>query len=389
MCKLTTYTLIVVAMLLGFATNSLAQETEYERKPVKVIPVNRPEFAAMADFTTYFDNKEYASIDNSLSETLFSARLTPKISLDWRSTPEGGDYGFRAHSLVFGVDMFQDFGHNSKFLSDVKVQMYYNFSTPSVDIFAGIFPRSKMFGMRSTLFFDRDYRYYNNRIQGLLMRYGGGEEWKSFIELAMDYDGMRSFDRRESFMIMSSGRWVRPIPHLGLTFGYDFLMGHYAKDYNPETADGVVDNLMFTPVVRFDHTFRWGGEGLPLTIGAEARYILSLQRDRLMENTWQAPMGGELMVELEFWYIDLRNRLYLGQNLLTHYGRYGSSLYHGSPLYATTEGIYNTIEIGCNSHFSNFVDLEVGVMIDYDGRGWGTRQYIALNIELWPIKFKK
>jgi hypothetical protein len=108
-----------------------------------------------------------------------------------------------------------------------------------------------------------------------------------------------------------------------------------------------------------------------------------------MENTWQAPMGGELMIELEFWYINLRNRLYLGQNLLTHYGRYGSSLYHGSPLYATTEGIYNTIEIGCNSHFSNFVDLEVGVMIDYDGRGWGTRQYIALNIELWPIKFKK
>ena len=57
-------------------------------------------------------------------------------------------------------------------------------------------------------------------------------------------------------------------------------------------------------------------------------------------------------------------------------------------MYASTEGIYNTIEIGCNSHFSNFVDLEVGVMIDYDGRGWGTRQYIALNIELWPIKFK-
>ena len=379
---------MVVAVLLGFATSSFAQETEYERKPVKVIPVKRPEFSAMADFTTYFDNKEYASIDNSLSETLFSARLTPKVSLDWSSTPEGNEYGFRAHSLVFGVDMFQDFGHNSKFLSDVKVQMYYNFCTPSVYIYAGIFPRSKMFGMRSTLFFDHDYRYYNNRIQGLLIRYGGGEEWKSFIEFAMDYDGMRSFDRRESFMIMSSGRWVSPIPHIGLTFGYDFLMGHYAKDYNPDTADGVVDNLMFTPVIRYDHTFRWGGEGLPLTVAAEARYILSLQRDRLMENIWQAPMGGELMVELEFWYINLRNRLYLGQGLLTHYGRYGSALYHGSPLYASTEGIYNTIEIGCNSHFSNFVDLEVGVMIDYDGRGWGTRQYIALNIELWPIKFK-
>ena len=65
-------------MLLGFATNSLAQETEYERKPVKVIPVNRPEFAAMTDFTTYFDNKEYASIDNSLFKlSKYSANQPP------------------------------------------------------------------------------------------------------------------------------------------------------------------------------------------------------------------------------------------------------------------------------------------------------------------------
>lgn len=388
MHKLAINTLLVVAMLMGVAASVYAQGAEHESTLFITVPVNRPTFSALADFATYFDNKEYASIDNSLSETLFGARLTPMISLDWSSTPEGGDYGFRSHSLVFGADMFQDFGHDSKFLSDIKVQMYYNFMTPSVDIYAGIFPRSKMYGLRSTLFFDHDYRYYNNRIQGLLLRCGG-EEWGSYVEFAMDYDGKRSFEKREKFIIMSSGRWVVPQRGGALSLGYDFLMGHYAKDYNPETADGVVDNLMLTPVVRYDHTFRWGGVGMPLTVAAEARYILSLQRDRLMENTWQAPMGGELMVELEFWYIHLRNRLYLGKNLFTYYDRYGSALYHGSPLYATPKGIYNTIEIGCNSHFSNFVDLEVGVTIDYDGRGWGTRQYIALNIALWPIDFRK
>lgn len=386
MRKLAIHTLLVVALLLGFATHSVAQ---------KSVRFESPTLEPRAEFATYFDNKEYASVDNSLSGTIFSARLTPKLALCWDTTPEGDVDNPRSHEVVLGADMFQDFGHDSKFLSDINVQMYYKFENRRVEVDAGIFPRSRMRGLRSTLFFDHDYRYYNNRIQGVYARYGSD----SYVEFAMDYDGMRSYERRESFMIMSSARKYILGPQVGfgdMHLGYDFLMGHYAKDYNPNTADGVVDNLMLTPLIGYTHTFDLGyrkNSNLRrpnIYLLAEAKYILSMQRDRLHENVWRTEQGVEILVEAGCCGAILRNRLYLGDNLLTHYNRYGGNVYHGSPLYATTKGIYNTIEVGYRSTLSFFIDLEAGVTIDYDGRGWGTRQYIALCIDLWPgIKLRK
>lgn len=380
MRKLAIYTVLVMAMLLSFATSTMAQ---------KVVKFETPTFCPRVEFATYFDNKEYASVDNSLSGTIFSARLTPKFALCWDTTPEDEWENPRLHEVVLGADMFQDFGHNSKFLSDINVQMYYRFESPKVEVDAGIFPRSRMRGLRSTLFFDHDYRYYNNRIQGVYARYGAD----SYVEFAMDYDGMRSYEKRESFMIMSSARKYIRFHHLAggdMHLGYDFLMGHYAKDYNPDTADGVVDNLMLTPLIGYSHWFDTGGGRQNLNLVAELKYILSLQRDRLHENIWKAPMGVEILIEAKWYGAILRNRLYLGDNLLTHYNRYGANVYHGSPLYATTKGIYNTIEFGYKQHLASFIDLEAGVTIDYDGRGWGTRQYISLNIDLWPgIKLAK
>lgn len=36
-----------------------------------------------ADFATRFDNREYANNDFNESQTLFSARLTPRIGVEW------------------------------------------------------------------------------------------------------------------------------------------------------------------------------------------------------------------------------------------------------------------------------------------------------------------
>ncbi len=329
-----------------------------------------------ADFATLFDNTEYSTMSYAgRSETLFSARLTPYLGVEWSQNSR----------LVFGADLVQDFGHDSKFVSDVNVLMYYNLSLPKVKVFAGIFPRGEMYGLRTPLFFDRGYRYYHNRIQGVMARYGATD--RSFVEFAMDYTGMRSVDTRESFMIMSAARHTLPC---GFGFGYDLLMGHYAKDYNPATADGVVDNLMATPFIRFDYSLAVGGGSAPISLGAEARYIVSLQRDRHAENVWRAPMGGEILVEAEWYGVSLRNRLYLGGNLLTHYDRYGADLYYGVPFYRTMEGIYDAIELSYNRSFcDNTLSVEAGISLDYDGVGWGTRQFILLGVNFGgKIPFK-
>lgn len=362
MRKLVVNTLLFVALFIG------------------VQPTSAQEFVVGANFATLFDNTEYASMTyDGGSETLFSARLTPKIGFRWAE---------RNH-LILGVDLVQDFGNNAKVLSDVNIQLYYNFTSSKVVVSAGIFPRESMKGLQFPLFFDRAYRYYNNRIQGVLARY----DYKPmcYLEFAMDYTGMRSFDTRESFMIMSAARHaVSNKVNGGLHFGYDFLMDHYAKDYNPDTADGVVDNIMLTPVVGYKQQFEFKTKR-PLSLMAEARYILSLQRDRRAENLWRTPQGGELLVGLEWYGVALRNRLYMGNNLQTHYDRYGSAVYYGLPFYRTESGIYDAIEL-CykNSFFDNTINLEAGVAVEYDGTGWGTRQFILLGVNLdYGVSLKK
>mgnify|MGYP003305254913 CR=1 FL=1 len=355
MRKLAIYTMLVLAMLLGVASRAVAQK-----------------FIVGADFATLFDNTEYAAMLYSpRSETLFSSRLTPKLGFGWNER----------HSVILGVDLVQDFGHDSRFVSDVNVQMYYNFDAPRVKVFAGIFPREAMRGLRSSIFFDRGYRYYNNRIQGVVARYEDGVD--SYVEFAMDYTGMRSEETREAFAIMSSarksiyGRNGAGDMHLG----YDFLMGHYAKDYNPATEDGVVDNIMLTPLIGYSHAFATGESRPSVNLCAEAKYILSLQRDRAKENVWCAPQGAEIMVEAEWYGAVVRNRLYVGGNLLSYFGRYGADLYHGSPFYGTEKGVFNAVELGYKRLFcEGILAVEAGVSIDYDGTGWGTRQFISLGV---------
>lgn len=337
-----------------------------------VVSASAQELCLGVDFTTLFDNKEYAGMTFDKSGTLFSARLTPKVGVHWAEHNE----------LMFAVDMVQDFGHNSKFLSDANVQLYYAYRAPRVKVLAGIFPRSEMRGLESPLYFDRSYRYYHNRIGGVLARYEDTKFDGSYVEFAMDYTGMRDFDTREAFMIMSSGR----MPVRWFYLGYDFIMGHYAKDDNPATDDGVVDNLLLTPYIG------WTFDVAKFDIDLRLTYVQSLQRDRIHEHTWEAPCGGEFYASISRWGVTLSNRLYAGGgSLMTYYDRYGSELYHGSPFYATTEHIYDAITASYkHSFFSDTVDVEAGITAEYDGTGWGTRQWIELSIDLdYGISLKR
>ena len=68
-----------------------------------------------ADFATRFDNREYANNDFNESQTLFSARLTPRIGVEW----------MEKNRLVVGVDLLQDFGNDTRFLTKARPIVYY------------------------------------------------------------------------------------------------------------------------------------------------------------------------------------------------------------------------------------------------------------------------
>ena len=146
------------------------------------------------NFDTFFDNTEYTGTKLGESGTLFSARLTPQIGVQWNEK----------NSLVIGADLFTDFGNETKFLSKARPQLYYRFATPKVKAYAGIFDRSAMRGYYSELFLSDAARYYDNRVQGVLGQYVGE---RGYVELSVDWCGMYSSEARERFRVLSAGRY--------------------------------------------------------------------------------------------------------------------------------------------------------------------------------------
>ena len=122
----------------------------------------------------------------------------------------------------------------------------------------------------------------------------------------------------------------------------------------------------------------------PLTIDARLSYVQSLQRDRLNENVWEHPLGGELYVAFGWAGLELSNRLYVGKgSLLTYYNRYGSDLYHGMPLYRSEKGFYDAIALSYSQRFfKDTVGVKAGITMEYDGTGWGTRQWLQVSVNL-------
>ena len=83
-------------------------------------------------FDTFFDNTEYSGTTLAASSgTIFGSRLTPRIGVEWDAK----------NSLNFGVDIFNDFGNDTRFFSKARPQIYYRFASPKVKAYAGIFDR--------------------------------------------------------------------------------------------------------------------------------------------------------------------------------------------------------------------------------------------------------
>lgn len=362
MSRVFRYLVLVIALVCGGGYTLSAQELKLG-----------------VDFTMLFDNAEYAPMEGVSSGTLFGARLTPQVGLKWQER----------NTLMVGADLYQDFG-DKRFLSAAKLQLYYAYEAPKLKLYAGIFPRSAMKGLRTPLFFDPAYCYYNNNLSGVLARYDDIES-PSYVEFAMDYTGMRSFDIRESFAIMSAGKHSFKV-YGWLSYGYNLYMGHYAKDYNPDTEDGVVDNIMLTPYVEYESDKLCSMGGYPLTLCARLSYVQSLQRDRIGENEWQAPYGSELYVGVKWAGLELSNRFYRGKGtLLSYYDRYGAEVYHGVPIYRTQSGIYDAIVLSYNRwFFKDTVGVKAGITMEYDGMGWGTRQWLQVAVNLdYGINLKR
>jgi hypothetical protein len=322
-----------------------------------------------AEFDTYFNNSEYAGSKIGKSGTLFASRLTPMLGVEWN----------KHNSLVFGADLWSNFGDDTKFLAKARPQVYYQYQSDKVTAAAGIFSREKLMGDYTELIFSDSVRFFENRVQGFMGQYRGR---RGFAELSLDWYGMYSEASREKFRILSAGRLYFD-NRQRFYGGYALQVGHYAGS---ETIQGcVVDNLMVLPHLgaRFNAFFDFD---------VSLHYMQTIQRDRANEETFRAPKGGMLKFRMEKWGLFLEEQLYVGENQQPYYATYrseafpygyGGDLYAGERFFGTEDGVYNNTRIGYNRKFFNdTLHINAFIAMQYDGYVWGTKQVVQLSVRL-------
>ena len=242
-----------------------------------------------ADFTTRFDNREYANNDFNESQTLFSARLTPRIGVEWMDK----------NRLIVGVDLLQNFGDDTKFLSKARPSAYYQFNSRNVQANAGIFDRKELLGDYSLAFFGDSTAFYHNRLSGFLGHYKSTGRRNTYVEMAIDWEGMYSEESREMFRIISAGRYTLD---KGFYFGYAFSMFHFAGKIGNENADGqpAGQSLCGLGVQRLLRLRHQGGLSVRTPAGAQHRVGMEkaegrpdrLRHDQMGRETRKQPLSG-------------------------------------------------------------------------------------------------
>lgn len=364
---------------------------------------DRVRFAYDVDFETRFDNREYYRSAFTPSMTIFGARLTPSVGLDIYQNKD------MSHRLMAGIDVMKDFGASpvSKLLSggaDIpetsqnqnntalfrELTLYYRLDADrenaSVQLYAGIFPRRFVEGGYSDVFFSDSLMFYDNNIEGILLRVWNP---KTYWEVGCDWMGKFGQVRKEKFMIFSYGhRNITPF----FKVGYSGYMYHFASS---EKARGVVDNILLNPFVKFDFAGHFGFQEFSVRLG----WLQAMQHDRVFVGHYVFPGGGELDLGIKKWNFGIRNRLFCGTDMMPYYNstdaggdKYGDRLYFGDPFYRMHDdgtsgaGVYDRLEVFYEPEVGPYLKIGVGARFHFHGARYsGCQQVVSVKFNLEQI----
>lgn len=344
---------------------------------------SKTELAFGLDYDMNFDNRELYRSRFSESMTIFGSRLTPTLGLTLSSQEDA------RHTIMVGVDLLRDFGaadNNPKNLVKEPV-LYYRLEkkTGSMDLemYTGVFPRKTMEGGYSEAFFSDSLKFYDNNLEGLLLKF---RYPNSYIELGCDWMGQQGPTQRERFMVFSSGEGkIAPI----ISVGYSAYMYHYAGS---KAVRGVVDNILINPYARLDLSSKTDFQKFAVRLG----WLQGLQNDRKNIGQYTRPYGAELDFELRKWNIGMRNSMFYGRDMMPYYNRtdaggfkYGNALYFGDPFYRVHDdsseglGMYDRFELYWNPFVSKLLDIKVRALFHYNGSHYsGCQQVVTVNFKL-------
>jgi len=350
---------------------------------VSALAGSRPEvkFAWDVDFEMNFDNREFYESRFTRSMTIFGARLTPSVGLSLHEK-DGAD-----HRLMLGIDVMKDFGSGVRNELLQELTLYYRMEKQigktGMELYAGVFPRSTMEGNWSEAFFSDSLKFYDNNLEGILLKFHRPE---AYFEVGCDWMGQYGAERREKFMVFTSGEG-KVLPFLSL--GYAGYMLHYA---NSGIAKGLVDNILVNPYARFDLGYLTDMQELSLRVG----WLQAMQRDREYDGVFVYPGGIEFDQEIKKWNVGILNKVFYGADMMPYYNnidnaglKYGPQLYFGNPFYRIHDdggkgwGIYDRAELYYEPKIGDFLKLRVSALFHFHNRGYsGCQQIVSLLFDL-------
>lgn len=307
------------------------------------------------DFMTFFDNREYNSVYN-YSQTFFGTRLMPELRLDL------GD----GQRLVGGVGLVFDFGAKPTARDPFPV-LYYDYKSSNFNAAAGFFPREKLLGFPSLMVYDSISVYSPN--MGGFMLQNKGE--RGFIEAAIDWNGFRTYTQRESFLVLSAGRY-----RLNRLFGgYHLSYFHYARQWAAPDSQHLVDNGIFHLFAGVDLSPKSKRDSIYIQLG----FVQGAQRIRGTENS-KSPRG--LLAEIYYQYrkVGVKNTLYLGDPQMSNYAQFGNHVYWGDPYYQSNK--YDRLELFWNIVQKERTEVKFSSIHHYDGFVWGWQQLLTLRVKI-------
>lgn len=389
--------LIFLALLL-IAMPSYARQDESEKV----------RFAYDVDFEMRFDNREFYRSAFSNSMTIFGARLTPSFGIYVPQYEKN-----MQHHLMVGLDVMKDFGaspvsrlltggaetdetspglNNSALFRELTLYYKLNKATDKtgLELYAGIFPRRVSEGSYSEIFFSDSLKFYDNNLEGLLVKV---RRPKAYWEVGCDWMGQYGQARKEKFMIFSSGR-----SQIASFFelGYSAYMYHFAGS---EKARGVVDNILLNPFAKFDFGSRIGFQEFSMRLG----WLQGMQHDRVFVGHYVMPCGGEFDIALKKWNVTLHNHLFYGADMMPYYNsldaggdKYGNRLYMGDPFYRMNDdgtegpGMYDRLDLSYEPHIGRYLSFIISARFHFHNfRYSGCQQVVGVKFNINEIVKRK
>ena len=339
-------------------------------------------------FDMNFDNREFAKNDFSPAMTIFGARLTPSVGVAVKQP------GNLKHKVMLGVDVMKDFGAPADSSLFRELNLYYQLDKKAgktaFSLQAGIFPRSSMEAYYSEAFFSDSLKFYDNNLEGLMLKL---RRPKAYFELGCDWMGQYGMNQRERFMVFSGGSGKI---FSFMSLGYSAYMYHYA---NSHQVKGVVDNFLLNPYVKFDFAEMTGMQSLALRGG----WIQNMQNDRRNLGHYLFTGGAEVELDVRHWNIGIRNNFYIGQPLMPMYNikdaigqKYGNNIYFGDPFYRLNDdgtfgnGFYNRAEAYYDLNINDFLKMRVTAAFHITHMKYaGCQQMVRLVFDLQKLMDKK